>query len=109
VTTYLQQDFEYKGRAWPEGVWLFEGMGNKVDMTSFFSLKTNKFPLTLPFSYLKNYPNFKNESSTSFKDLPIGPYKFVKYLTIHGKFLPKELPTNAKEKLNEVFTLFFWQ
>jgi hypothetical protein len=99
VITYLQQDFEYKGRAWQEGVWLFEGMGNKVDMTSSFSLKTNKFPLTLPFSYPKNYPNFKNESSTSLKNFPIRPYKFVKCLTMHGKSLLKEVPTNAKEKI----------
>lgn len=99
MTTYLQQDFEYKGRAWPEGVWLFEGTRNKVDMTNSFYLKTNKFPLTLPFSYLENYPNLKNESPTSLKDLPIGPYIFVKCLTMHGKFLPREVPTNAKEKI----------
>jgi hypothetical protein len=76
-------------------------------MTNSFSLKTNKFPLTLPFSYLKNYPNFKSESSTSLKDLPIGPYKFIKCLTMHGKFLPKEIPTNAKEKIRRSFYHFF--
>jgi hypothetical protein len=86
VTIDLQQDFEYKGKAWPEGVWSFEGTRNKVDMISSFSLKTSKFPLTLPFSYLKNYPNFKNESSTSLKDLPIERYKFVKCFTMHGNF-----------------------
>ncbi len=102
MTTNLQQDFEHKGKAWLEGVWLLKAR-NKVDMTSSFSLKTNKFPLTLPFSYLKNYPNFKSESSTSLKDLPIRPYKFIKCLTMHGNFLLKEIPTNAKEKFLPFF------
>ncbi len=91
----------------PEGVWLFKGMGNKVNMTSSFYLKTIKFPLTLPFSYLENYPNLKNESSTSLKDLPIGPYMFVKCLLTHGKFLPKEVPANSKETIRWIFYHFF--
>jgi hypothetical protein len=68
-------------------------------MTSSFYLKTNKFPLTLPFSYLENYPNLKNESSTSLKDLPTRPYIFIRCFTTYGKILPREVPTNAKEKI----------
>jgi len=45
----FHQFFLYRGRAGPEGVYLFECMGNKDITLSSLYLKTNKCRMALPF------------------------------------------------------------
>jgi hypothetical protein len=98
----FHQFFLYRGRAGPDGVSLFEGMGNKDNPLSSLCLKTNKMHNGLALSLHKKLTYFRCCSKLGM-DLSRAPYKGVTCFPTHTKVLPRGLHATSTQKIRLAF------
>jgi hypothetical protein len=93
----------YRGRAGPDGVYLFEGMGNKDNQSLEFPVLENKqMHNDLALSLHKKLTYFRYCSKLGM-DLSRAPYKGVTCFPTHTKALPRELLAISMEKIRLAF------